>query len=86
MKKPIIIFLSFIMLLSVFLGCSTKGENNEMTSSRSETTTAPTTNPIPVAKFDGWVSNGYEKVESDAKKPKRSGTDIELYMAKNEKE
>ena len=86
MKKPIIIFLSFIMLLSVFSGCSTKGENNEMTLDGSETTTAPITNPIPVAKFDGWVSNGYEKVESDAKKPKRSGTDIELYMAKNEKE
>ena len=86
MKKTIIIFLSLIMLLSALSGCSAKGGDNEMTSSRSETTTAPITDPVPAAEFDSWVSNGYEKVVSDAKKPKRSGTDIELYMAKNEKE
>lgn len=93
MQKLSVILLIIASVISVFAGCAKGDNNNNAVTSPSvttttATTTATTTEPItvPAIKVDTWVSEGYVKVAGEDRIPRNPVTDINLYMAKNEKE
>ncbi len=75
MKRILCLFLTFIMLLSMFLlsSCSSNGKKP-----------GKNDNGKPVITM--WTSHGYDKIREEMKVPSEPQTEYTLYVAKNETE
>jgi hypothetical protein len=90
MKKLICFLMSAILLLSVF---SCRKSNNEATTAgdsqkneTNDTTVAGSQPSEATTEFQSWLTDSMEKVTGDATAPQSASAEIDIYMAKNEKQ